>query len=150
MILITVDHRICACISHVEGEDRCATNNGGCAHTCSVSGNSALCSCRSGYELASDGTSCSLIDPCATNNGGCEHICTSSGNSRVCSCRAGYQLDSTDSSSCNDINECASNGGKGDCDHVCTNTNGSRLCSCPVGYQLQVNGRTCEGEPICI
>ena len=90
-------------------------------------------------------TTTSVINPCAVNNGGCDHTCTVSGDSRVCSCRYGYQL-SSDGTSCTDINECASNGGKGDCEHTCTNTPGSRVCSCLTGYRLDADGVSCEGE----
>lgn len=47
---------------------------------------------------------------------------------------------------CLDINECASNGGRGPCDQICTNTNGSFLCSCQLGYTQ--NGYSCIGESI--
>lgn len=86
-----------------------------------------------------------VINPCAVNNGGCQQLCTVSGDSRVCSCESGFQL-SSDGTTCADINECASNGGKGDCEHACMNTVGSRVCTCPTGYQLLADGVSCEGE----
>ena len=75
--------------------DPCPVNNGGCDHICTFTGTSRVCSCRSGYELASNGTSCvENADLCASNGGkgDCEHACTSIPGSQVCSCPTGYQL----------------------------------------------------------
>ena len=38
--------------------NECATNNGGCAHTCTDTEGSFTCSCRSGFVLASNGLDC--------------------------------------------------------------------------------------------
>ena len=38
--------------------NECATNNGGCAHICTDTEGSFTCSCRSGFELASNGLDC--------------------------------------------------------------------------------------------
>ena len=38
--------------------NECATNNGGCAHICTDTEGSFICSCNSGFELASNGLSC--------------------------------------------------------------------------------------------
>ncbi|XP_019648026.1 PREDICTED: signal peptide, CUB and EGF-like domain-containing protein 2 [Branchiostoma belcheri] len=38
--------------------DECASNNGGCAHTCTNSVGSFSCSCRAGYVLNADGLAC--------------------------------------------------------------------------------------------
>ena len=38
--------------------DECATNNGGCAQTCTNTVGSFVCSCPSGYTLASNGLTC--------------------------------------------------------------------------------------------
>ena len=38
--------------------DECATNNGGCAQTCTNTVGSFVCSCQSGYTLASNGLTC--------------------------------------------------------------------------------------------
>ena len=92
-----------------------------------------------------DKKSCLQADPCASNNGGCDHTCTSEGSSRTCSCESGYEL-ATDGTTCIDIDECVSSGGKGDCEYTCTNTPGSRVCSCPTGYLLNEDGITCEGD----
>ena len=38
--------------------NECGTNNGGCAHNCANNQGSFTCSCRNGFQLASDGRSC--------------------------------------------------------------------------------------------
>ena len=38
--------------------DECATDNGGCAQTCTNTVGSFVCSCQSGYTLASNGLTC--------------------------------------------------------------------------------------------
>ena len=38
--------------------NECATNNGGCAHTCTDTVGSFTCSCRTGFVLASNGLAC--------------------------------------------------------------------------------------------
>lgn len=53
---------------------------------------SYLCSCRSGYQLASDDQGCTEIDECAENNGNCSQICTNTIGSYSCSCNLGYRI----------------------------------------------------------
>ena len=38
--------------------DECATNNGGCSHTCADTEESYYCECPTGYTLAGDNHSC--------------------------------------------------------------------------------------------
>ena len=38
--------------------NECNTNNGGCSEICTNTPGSRVCSCRTGYRLAIDGTSC--------------------------------------------------------------------------------------------
>ena len=38
--------------------NECATNNGGCAHICTDTEGSFICSCNSGFELANNGLGC--------------------------------------------------------------------------------------------
>ena len=42
-----------------------------------------------------------------------------------------------------DVNECATNNGRGPCDHYCNNTYGSFQCSCKDGFVLEPDLRTC-------
>lgn len=44
---------------------------------------------------------------------------------------------------CNDIDECASNGGLGPCSHICKNTVGWYNCECPTGYHLSTDSHNC-------
>ena len=53
--LITYDLSLSSFFADV---DECATNNGGCIHTCLNTQGSYRCACRSGYELAEDLLSC--------------------------------------------------------------------------------------------
>jgi len=53
--------------------DECATNNGGCAHICTNTDGSFVCSCRTGFTLASDGLGCDgeegLLQAASTREG---------------------------------------------------------------------------------
>ena len=51
-------NRYIHCSFHTDINE-CDTSNGGCSHVCTDTLGSFLCSCRSGFTLASDGTSCS-------------------------------------------------------------------------------------------
>jgi hypothetical protein len=42
-----------------------------------------------------------------------------------------------------DVNECATNRGRGPCQQTCRNTPGSFQCACQQGYRLNRDGRTC-------
>ena len=92
--------------------NECSTNNGGCAQDCANTQGSFSCSCRNGFQLASDGRGCNGkalllaihflglllkfspadINECNTNNGGCAYNCTNTLGSFMCSCRNGFQL----------------------------------------------------------
>ena len=107
--------------------NECASDNGGCDHTCTNTKGSYYCTCKSGYELHSD-----------------EHSC----NGRLCY----FQwINSAMTSMLNDVsifiyhvdvNECdQKNGG---CEQNCGNTEGSFECSCNSGYQLELDGAGCE------
>ena len=39
--------------------NECNTNNGGCQHTCTNTAGSYYCECNTGYELTSNGHTCS-------------------------------------------------------------------------------------------
>ena len=53
----TYHNNVLMLISHADINE-CSTNNGGCAHNCANTQGSFMCSCRSGFQLASDGFSC--------------------------------------------------------------------------------------------
>jgi fibulin 1/2 len=127
--------------------DECATNNGGCAETCTNTAGGFMCSCAPGYTLAANGRTCEDLNECATSNGGCAQVCTNTLGSFECSCAAGYVL-ASDGLGCDDFDECATN--NGGCSQVCTNTPGSFACSCAAGYQFASDGVTCEDINECL
>ena len=56
---------VCPIMTSLTGHDvifadtnECLTNNGWCAHTCSDTDGSYICSCRDGFTLASNGHDC--------------------------------------------------------------------------------------------
>jgi hypothetical protein len=170
----------------VNGPDttRLCTQFNGCVHK-SVAGGTGyklVCKGNSTGDAACSATpptsttSTTLFDPCATGNGGCDPLtsCTNDGGSPLCgSCPGGYT--GTGATMCNDVNECATNGGgcslgficanspgtfncndvnecatsNGGCNVLaaCTNTAGSRSCTCPSG--CPGNGITCTDVNEC-
>ncbi|VDN06216.1 unnamed protein product [Thelazia callipaeda] len=145
-----------------------------CEHFCKNRGSAGVeCSCRAGYELASDGYSCIDIDECLLLADDCSESqrCLNTPGSFKCirtlSCGTGYALDS-DTEQCIDVDECSL--GSHDCgpSYHCRNTQGSYRCDpkkcddselmnprtgectkidCPVGYK-PIRGR-CEDVNEC-
>jgi hypothetical protein len=76
------------------------------------------------------------VRPCSVNG-----VCTDTQGNFTCTCSPGF---SGDGFTCNDINECAANTGRGDCgaNAACTNTPGGRTCACDAGYSG--DGFTCK------
>ncbi|XP_019614738.1 PREDICTED: sushi, nidogen and EGF-like domain-containing protein 1 [Branchiostoma belcheri] len=111
--------------------DECATDNGGCAETCTNVPGSYTCSCRQGYVLMPDKLGCEDTDECATDNGGCAQTCTNVPGSYNCSCRQGYVL-MPDKLGCEVCGHCL--GGDVNCDPV------SGVCSagCQDGWKTQL------------
>ena len=85
-----------------------------------------MCSCRSGFQLASDGMGCE----------GMWNIFFIRKREEGCVLRSTF-VPSTD------INECNNN--NGGCAQTCTNSDGSFQCSCNSGFRLSSDGRTCNG-----
>ncbi|CAJ0587938.1 unnamed protein product, partial [Mesorhabditis spiculigera] len=112
--------------------DRCATSR--CEHQCNDSGGDQVeCSCREGYDLGSDGTSCIDIDECSLlldvclEGQRCLNVPGGYKCIRTLSCGTGYVMDS-DTEQCTDVDEC--NLGSHDCGtlYQCKNTQGSYRC----------------------
>jgi DNA-binding beta-propeller fold protein YncE len=81
-----------------------------------------------------------------TFNGGCQHNCHDTRYYHYCSCNDGYHLNTTDMSSCIDVNECEEYLGL--CTHYCVNTEGGFTCSCAQGYTpSSVYGCKANGPP---
>ncbi|XP_067017039.1 uncharacterized protein [Acropora muricata] len=63
-----------------------------CEQVCHNTLGSYICSCVSGYQLASDGKSCSDINECSVNNGGCSHHCYNIPGAHYCGCPKGTTM----------------------------------------------------------
>ncbi|XP_078681627.1 polycystin-1-like protein 2 [Branchiostoma floridae x Branchiostoma belcheri] len=122
-------------------EDECATDNGGCAQTCTKVPGSYTCSCQRGFVLKTDGHGCEDIDECATDNGGCAQTCTNTEGSYTCSCQQGFVL-TADGHGCEELNKCATENGR--CDQICTNVPGSYRCFCRQGFVLMEDAHGCR------
>ena len=117
--------------------NECASNNGGCSHTCNNTDGSFVCSCDNGYRLDNDELGClgmKFTDLMVRYSNYVVYwlIVT------VC---VVYYIITTDTL---DINECNTN--NGGCSHSCTNTEGSYYCSCDEGYVLDANDHACNGK----
>ncbi|XP_012218709.2 vitellogenin receptor-like [Linepithema humile] len=77
-----------------------ACQNAKCEDLCHNTPNGAVCSCRSGYSLDSDGMSCNDINECQQNV--CSQKCVNTVGSYECSCIDEYSL-RTDKISCKAI-----------------------------------------------
>ncbi|KAI8513359.1 carbohydrate binding [Branchiostoma belcheri] len=131
-----------ACAAGGEGGniDECATDNGGCAQTCTNVQGSYNCSCLQGFVLKANEHGCEDTDECATDNGGCAQTCTNVPGSYTCSCPQGFVLIG-DSHGCEDLDECATENGR--CDQICTNVPGSYSCFCRQGFVLIEDAHGC-------
>ena len=99
-------------------EDAECLQNNSCDQLCIMVNMTQVCSCRRGYQLNSDSTSCSgeLI------NSHCVYL--------------PYTLPHLDTDECI----------VGSCSQNCANTNGSFTCSCRNGFSLDSDGRSCNGK----
>ena len=97
----------------------CNLNTDGCAHICTNTIGSYVCSCRPGYD-------CQVMDALAKVLPQQMHsLIFTQGNSEI------------------DINECTE--GSDGCRQSCFNTIGSYNYGCHSGYRLQSDGHTCNG-----
>ncbi|EDO44417.1 predicted protein [Nematostella vectensis] len=123
-----------------------------CAHECTNTPGSFICSCRRGFKLEPDKRSCRDIDECSLPNPPCQHECRNRYGSYQCYCKDGYTL-AADKRSCDDIDECrgqqySSVGLYSPCQYQCLNSPGSYRCTCPAGYKLS-GGRNCYDIDEC-
>ncbi|XP_074621556.1 uncharacterized protein LOC141880074 [Acropora palmata] len=128
--------------------DECREGRPDC-HKCFNLQGSYRCECDAGYTAVNNQTRCADVDECSDNNGNCSQICINIEGDRLCECRVGYEPTDPESRTCRDIDECATNNGKGDCEYACANTDGSFRCSCPAGYSVGDDGLTCYDIDEC-
>ncbi|CAG2197543.1 unnamed protein product [Mytilus edulis] len=99
MVYVHVYQMLSTCISNlyyhqiycIVDIDECTTTSK-CAHLCANTVGSYQCSCRTGYQLALDGVSCSDVNECLLINGGCDDICVNTPGSYHCQCQNGPPL----------------------------------------------------------
>uniref|UniRef100_A0A803JTA1 Uncharacterized protein n=2 Tax=Xenopus tropicalis TaxID=8364 RepID=A0A803JTA1_XENTR len=133
-------------------ENKCYVNNS-CNDTKAPGVGFTCDACPNG--MTGDGIQCADIDECYLNISSCEQICNNIPERYSCSCMEGYQVNQTNSSKCEDIDEC-SNSTIYPCANntVCINTPGSYSCQCMQGYQgnptlLCVDINECTNVSIC-
>ncbi|XP_050520393.1 fibrillin-2-like isoform X2 [Daktulosphaira vitifoliae] len=135
------DSQVCEDINECLQQGIC--NNGQCNNT----PGSFICSCPSGYDLASDGKRCIDHNECEQNGMCANGICINIQGSFQCKCKTGFVMSQT-GHSCTDIDECYENpriclNGR------CRNTPGSYLCECQVGYNVSPDGAFCADINEC-
>eukprot|EP00057_Strongylocentrotus_purpuratus_P026506 XP_011680980.1 PREDICTED: low-density lipoprotein receptor-related protein 1 isoform X3 [Strongylocentrotus purpuratus] len=79
---------------------------------------------------------------CTRMQCGDDQVCQETINGGMCICPIGYQVNQSNSTICEDINECDI---YGTCDQICKNIPGSYSCSCAGGYKEFSEGR-CQSD----
>ncbi|KAL3885790.1 hypothetical protein ACJMK2_025828 [Sinanodonta woodiana] len=109
-------------------------------------GEPVLLQCNSGYTPSGKNPFICGVDnlPVCNNTNECtagthqcvNAYCVDTEGSYTCKCKPGYQPSVYISTQCNDVDECAVNGGNGYCSYGCQNTIGGYQCFCQTGYRL--------------
>uniref|UniRef100_A0A8D0L9G6 Fibulin-5 n=1 Tax=Sphenodon punctatus TaxID=8508 RepID=A0A8D0L9G6_SPHPU len=124
--------------------NECASDNP-CVQNCVNTYGSFLCRCDPGYELETDGISCSDMDECSFSEFLCQHECVNQPGAYYCSCPPGYVL-LDDSRSCQDISECEAGNHTCTLQQTCFNLQGGFKCLDPLRCEdpyLQINDNRC-------
>ncbi|PAA81659.1 hypothetical protein BOX15_Mlig018549g2 [Macrostomum lignano] len=162
----------CSCPSGYQG-DRCDVTP--CSAQPNPCYNASMChmysngsyycdSCPDG--MVGDGQVCEDTNECLETPGICQEQCTNLVPGYRCNCTTpGFRVSPSNSSLCEDIDECATgdNRCRADQNQTCVNTNGSYTCTCPMaGFKLNalyecedINEcrnptNPCGGDYICV
>ncbi|CAK8690960.1 unnamed protein product [Clavelina lepadiformis] len=93
-----------------------------------------------------DGRNCTTINLCDSNP--CSQVCSPIFGGFNCSCNDGYRINDTDSTLCDDIDECMeSYPCESTFNSECSNTMGNYSCECMEGFQK--NGSICVNIDEC-
>ncbi|KAK3577967.1 hypothetical protein CHS0354_020807 [Potamilus streckersoni] len=135
---------VCACKQGYTGDGKnicndvneCSANPCNKNARCENTQGSFICTCNAGF--IGNGATCTYT--CNTD-ADCHQYGKCFGG--LCRCAIGFSGDGKDS--CNDIDECATDGNNCNINAVCINTEGSFSCVCKPGYQG--DGKTCTLYP---
>ncbi|XP_072884364.1 fibulin-1-like isoform X2 [Hemitrygon akajei] len=108
--------------------------------------------CHQGRKMSVQGRTFLMTDVVFPGQTRCSQICSPFGHSHVCTCLPGYQL-LTDGTSCEDVDECASEAHNCSGQDRCVNLEGSFRCvqragSCKDGFSMSQQG-TCVDTNEC-
>ncbi|XP_042195690.1 fibulin-2 [Callorhinchus milii] len=127
-------------------KDLCRDSNP-CMHNCTQLGDGVSCSCRDGYRLLSDHTSCDDVNECLTDSHSCSlgEICINTFGSFRCQreivCGPGFQRKDNH---CQDVDECMFGTHNCSTEESCVNSEGSFQCVaaevCKQGLIRNSNG----------
>lgn len=118
-----------------------------CSQVCNNTPGSYFCSCRNGYQLDSDETTC-VPCPNLRYGPGCQLTCQCNGRGTNCNSLTGCECqEGWKGTNCQeDVNECVVTPGIcGSSLQICTNTNGSYRCDCLPGY-IKTSTGSCQGK----
>lgn len=119
--------------------DECQTGENDCEQVCQNRFGTYSCSCRKGFRIGSDRTSCVDYNECNLKSYPCYGLCENKPGSFQCNCPSGYKLDWS-GRICKDIDECQNTRACGQ-NQLCVNKKGSYTCvdkACQRGYTKKI------------
>ncbi|KAG8126430.1 hypothetical protein E2320_021743 [Naja naja] len=118
------------CLSEAQIDVNECTSSNPCVQNCINTYGSFLCRCDPGYELETDGISCTDMDECSFSEFLCQHECINQPGSYYCFCPSGYVL--VEDTRCQDVNECEVGNHTCNVQQTCFNVQGGFKCLDPV------------------